>query len=42
MNESKVGENVGSVGVSNADYWHWHLGAEDVGHVQEIASMIAP
>lgn len=42
MDESKVAQDVGPVGVTDAYYWHGHLGAENVGHVEEISNMVGP
>ena len=42
MDESKVAQDVGPVGVADAYYWHGHLGAENVGHVEKISNMIGP
>jgi hypothetical protein len=42
VDEREVTEDVGTVGVPDAYYWHWHLGAEDVSHVQEVADVVGP
>ena len=42
MDYSEVCEDVGAIGVANSYYWHGHLGAEDVGHVEEISHVVGP
>lgn len=42
MNESKVAEDIGAIGMADAHDWHRHFRTEDVGHVKKIANMVGP
>jgi hypothetical protein len=42
VNESEVAEDVGAIGMADPYYWHGHLGAEDIGHVEKISNVVGP
>jgi hypothetical protein len=42
VDESEVAEDVSTVGMADAYYWHGHFGAEDIGHVEEISDVVGP
>jgi len=42
VDEREVAEDVAAVRMPDSYYWHGHLGAEDVGHVQEVADVVGP
>ena len=42
MDESQVAEDVSTIGMADAYYWHGHFRAEDIGHVEEISDVVGP